>query len=93
MARDLDLLFDYECKRRPHPAMLRDPLATMSVAEIEQVKLPLKWMRQVLLARKRQQTAKGEQARLLATLGDHIVDGVRPNPLGEMPKNCALKSW
>lgn len=84
MARDLNLLFDYECKRRPYLAMLRDTVATLSVAEIDAAKLPMKWMRQVLLARQRQYHAGIEQARLLASLNDRIVDGVQSDPLGEM---------
>jgi hypothetical protein len=80
MFRDPISLLEYEAKRRPDLAHLVATLDSLTEEQIAAARVPLPWMRQALLAMKRQrQTADLESEVGACTVMDRV-----PDPVGEM---------
>jgi len=75
MNRDISSMLAYEAKRQPALQQILNNLSDYTEKEIEQAPF-LKWIRQALLAKKRQFLTQ-------ANLPD-IVDGQMPDPIGYM---------
>jgi hypothetical protein len=80
MPRDILALLAYEAKRRPAIGQLVAEIDTLSEDEINAASVPLPWMRQALLLLKRNRA----EAALAESVEPFVIEGVVPDPLGEM---------
>src|ERR1051325_6417850 len=80
MFRDPIVLLQYEAKRRPDLAHLVDSIDSLTEEQIGVARVPMPWMRQSLLALKRERLASDLESEVAACT---VVDRV-PNPIGEM---------
>lgn len=80
MFRDPIILLEYEAKRRPDLAHLMDSIDSLTEEQIAAARVPLPWMRQALLALKRDRRAADLETEVGACT---VVDRV-PDPVGEM---------
>lgn len=89
MPRDILALLDYEAKRRPAIGQLVAEIDTLSDDAIRAASVPLPWMRQALLLLKRTRA----EAALTESIEPYVVDGVVPDPVGEMRRWEAPDSY
>lgn len=77
-------MLSYEAKRRPILAGLIDNIGTISIQDIEAAGLPMKWMREAVLALKDRHDKAARLGMLSSANSDFIQDGRMPDPMGEM---------
>ena len=84
MIRNTAVMLAYEAKRRPILAGLIDNIGSISVQDIDAAALPMKWMREALVALKDRHDKTARLGMLTSANTDFIQDGRMPDPMGEM---------